>query len=346
MVSPLKTWHHQEPKALWPALGGLALLTHIGVLGLSLPYVLTIMQPSKESTAVSIPIELIEVKSTAASTDSRSPLTESTNTSPAPTSQSTESLATRPPRIQPSEPATSAAPDNILTSPNDPTPVAQIQQPKPESTTQDSEDSTAQPVTPEETPSTGTPNLNTSENSTSENNISENGGSEANSAESTSEGESSETGPATLPSDGPTLPTPDADREEIDGKQVAYLSLVSHSHIPDSDLLTDIADSPATPIYEAINGIELSPQDVSCGEVSFSQSQVTYRVEVSPQGVLRDAVPWTGSIEPYSMSEEEEAISCLIVSAGFQFNPAIKDGGPVANSNLLLTIDIIESGLN
>jgi len=326
MVSPLKTWHHQEPKGLWPALGSLALLTHVGVLGLSLPYVLKIMEPSGTSATATIPIELIEVDSAVAPSESlaesKTSLSTPAESSPEPVPQSPVRPTSRPPRVQSSEPAISSSSDSAPTSPTNSAPISQA--PQPEDINLNNETSTEQNVAPQETPSAG---------------ASDSSGTDSD------PGKPAEPEPATLPSEGPALPTPDELAEE-ESEQIAYLNLVSHSHIPDSALLTDLADTPATPTYEEITGIQLSAQNVGCGRVDFSRSQVTYRVEVSPQGTLRSAVPWTGGIEPYSMNEEEKTISCLIVAAGFQFNPAIKDGAPVANSNLLLTIDLIESGLD
>ncbi|MGB3293857.1 MAG: hypothetical protein WBB01_12790, partial [Phormidesmis sp.] len=62
MVSPLQTWQHSEPKRLWLALGGLSVLVHIGLLGLSLPYLLELMaRGGSRSSAIAPPIELVLV---------------------------------------------------------------------------------------------------------------------------------------------------------------------------------------------------------------------------------------------------------------------------------------------
>ncbi|MEL7522069.1 MAG: hypothetical protein AAGJ80_10715, partial [Cyanobacteria bacterium J06553_1] len=60
MVLPLQTWKHPESKRLWPLLGGLSVLAHIGAMGFSLPYLLELMQPSGDRTAA-IPIEMVVV---------------------------------------------------------------------------------------------------------------------------------------------------------------------------------------------------------------------------------------------------------------------------------------------
>ena len=61
MATPLKLWQYSEPKRLWPALGGLSVLAHVGILGLSLPYILDLMQASDSAETETIPIELIVV---------------------------------------------------------------------------------------------------------------------------------------------------------------------------------------------------------------------------------------------------------------------------------------------
>jgi len=329
MVTPLKTWQHQEPKGLWPALGGLALLTHVGVLGLSLPYVLEMMQPGGAGTKSTIPIELIVVdpasRSAEASTEAENSSPELAEPAPEPPPPETSPPA-RPPRVQTAEPAVSSSSDSVLTSPADPVPVVPEEPVLPEEPVSDDEAIAEKDEDSSETPNAGSPNPGTTEGEDSDENAEETG----------------ETGPTTLPSGGPALPEPGGAGEGGDHNQVASIKLNGHSYVPE-ELRTDLADMPATPIYEAVNAIELDAQNVGCGRVDFSQRLVTYRVEISPEGTLRSASPWTGSIAPYNMSEQEKTISCLIVAAGFRFNPATQQGEPVANSDLLLTI---ESGTN
>ena len=330
MVSPLKTWRHQEPRGLWPALGGLALLTHIGVLGLSLPYVLEMMQSTGKGTAATIPIELIEVDSTVGFAKPETQSLESANASPEAVPQATTSPVPEPPSVQTFDPTVSSSSSSVLTSPSSPSPVAQTPSPQAENTLQNNETPAERNEDQSETPSADSPGSETSNDS----------GSDADA------GEADETGPSTLLTDGPALPSTDEAREQSDRSQVAYLKLDGYSYVPENLRTIDLADTPATPI-EAVSRIELDARNTSCERIEFPQpSKVTYRVEVSPKGTLRAASPWTGSIEPYDMSEQEEAISCLIVSAGFQFTPATQKGSPVANSDLLLTINIIESGVN
>ncbi len=330
MISPLKTWHHQEPKGLWPALGGLALLTHIGVLGLSLPYVLNMMQSAGRGTAAAIPIELIEVDSTMgfAEPEAQSPEPAAASSEAAP--QAETGPASEPPSVQTFKPTVPSSSNSVRTSPSSLSPIAQTLPPQAEDTPQNNETPAERNEDQSETPNADSLGSETSSD----------GGSDADA------GEADETGPSTLPMGGPTLPSPDEASEESDHNQVAYLKLDKYSYVPENLRTIDLADTPATPI-EAVSAIVLDAKSTSCDRVEFPQpSKVTYRVEVSPGGTLRSALPWTGSIEPYDMSEQEKAISCLIVSAGFQFAPATQEGSPVANSDLLLTIDIVESGVN
>jgi len=69
MVLPLQTWQYSEPKRLWLLLGGLSVLAHVGMLGLSLPYVLELMEPAGDRAATSFtPVELIVVDEAAQAT--------------------------------------------------------------------------------------------------------------------------------------------------------------------------------------------------------------------------------------------------------------------------------------
>lgn len=71
MVLPLQTWQYSEPKRLWPLLGGLSVLAHVGVLGLSLPYLLELMEPVGDRVSTSTtPVELIVISGSAQSTAS------------------------------------------------------------------------------------------------------------------------------------------------------------------------------------------------------------------------------------------------------------------------------------
>ncbi|MEL6350994.1 MAG: hypothetical protein AAFR58_04450 [Cyanobacteria bacterium J06627_28] len=155
----------------------------------------------------------------------------------------------------------------------------------------------------------------------------------------------SEVSPPVIPGET-SLPEPgNTPGSGASDNQQTYLSVTSHGYVPEA-LQRDLVDTPPELIYGSKTSLEANPLDLGCGRVDFSQTQVTYRVTIGADGALLSAIPWTNSIEAQPMSSSERAISCLLESAGFSFTPALQDGSPVANSNLLLTIEIIESGVN
>ncbi|MEL6468084.1 MAG: hypothetical protein AAFQ74_00015 [Cyanobacteria bacterium J06623_4] len=364
MISPLQTWAHREPKGLWPALGGLAVVAHVGVLGLSLPYVLTLMQPSGAQSSVVVPIELIEVDADVATSTGPSvepdfePSAEP-KTSPSPTRDSTsETPPAQPPpstSAAPPAPANPATAEDILTTDDQPV-VAQNETASDTTDTETPVDQDEPTAEPETTPPDEVPDESPGSNTPEE---------EPDLLSEPTEPDDFERPDAELPEEEPQkpepiaeeddtppvvpgedlLPTPEENNQGDDAAQQAYLNIVGHEYVPE-DLLRDVTDTPPAPLYEAVTSVTLQPRDVGCGQVDFAERQVTYRVVVRPDGSLQSAVPWTGSIEGRSLSEGERAIACLLVSAGFSFTPATTDGQPVLNDNLLLTIDIIESGLD
>ncbi|MEL7333103.1 MAG: hypothetical protein AAFN12_12710 [Cyanobacteria bacterium J06560_2] len=324
MVSPLKTWQHQEPKGLWPALGGLAVVAHVGVVGLSIPYVLRLMQPDGTSSVSVVPIELIDVESPQfdASSATAEPIQP-------PVQPATEVL-------KKAEPVTSAS-DNVLSAQSassvstPPTEAKQAESPTSESPVQQTEPPGSEPApaepsetSPEPSPSEETPPADNSTPPVAE-----------------PEPVPDPQEPSVLPGED-SLPAPEETAGSENTAQVAYLKLADHSYVPE-EFFQDVPDTQPSPNYEAVTSLEVNPESLGCGRVDFSQSQVTYRVTVGLDGTLRSAIPWTGSQEAQAMSEGESAIACLITNAGFTFTTATTDGSAVANSDLLLTLDLIES---
>ncbi|MBE9061869.1 hypothetical protein [cf. Phormidesmis sp. LEGE 11477] len=347
MISLLQTWKHLEPQGLWPALGGLAVLTHVGILGFSLPYLIEMMQPPSGSQTAAVPVELIVepgALSTALTPDSQP----STNRVTEPVAASADS----PDRINesPTQTATPATP----TSPASPasSSVSSASIPLESSSPESPPPQKADPVQPP-------PLTAGSEDSAESNTDLPAPASETSTDASTSTNSSPVTqnsaSPSSVPQKEETLPTLSGDSDiPVPGSepagdetpQTAYLKVVSHAHIPRS-LLIDIAPNPPVPIYDAITAVELRPQEVNCERVDFSVSQVTYRIAVNKDGSMRHASPWSGSIEESApLTAEESAIACLLLASGFRFTPATFEGEPVVSDNLLLTIDVVESQLN
>ncbi len=345
MVSPLQVWKHPEPKGLWPAVSGLAILTHIGILGFSLPYVIEIMQPAQGRQTAAIPVELI-VEEGATSAISEPSQQESANSSDDSSEESLDSSAgsaakaTSPTadQIETTAPAATEAltsqSDSVVSSVE---PQARNAQPQ-NSSTEPVNRNVEQSATKSET-STDPTDLDVAD-SVSDDLYSQNSDSQ-NSSDAPIEPDNQDTLPVL--SGDREIPTPDRELAGSDLPQTAYLKIVSHSYVPRS-LLQDIATTSPQPIYEEITAVELQPQDVNCERVDFSQSQVTYRITVNKDGSMRDASPWTGSIaERPPLNAEERAIACLLLASGFRFIPATFEGELVVNESLLLTINLIES---
>ncbi|MGC1217709.1 MAG: hypothetical protein WA883_09555 [Phormidesmis sp.] len=325
MVSPLKTWQHSEPKGLWPALGGLAVTAHVGVLGLSLPYVMQLIQPAGSPAAV-VPIELIDVDSA-----------ESINSTPV------ESLADEASTVPTdSVPTDSSLPQNDDTAPAAASsPESQASKPK-TSELETSELETSELETAPERTNPIEPPANETDSSSNPAEPSQTSTETASPPATENLPKSPQEEPLTALPGEQSLPLPEDSTGENAAAKTAYISVVDHSYVP-TELLADVADTPPALDYSAVTSLSATPEDLGCGEVDFSQGQVTYRAVVSREGTLRLATPWTGSIEPQSLSASESAIACLLTAAGFSFTPAFTDGTAVANDSLLLTIDIIES---
>ncbi len=329
MATPLKLWQHSEPKRLWPALGGLSVLAHIGILGLGLPYVLELMQASDSTATETIPIELIVV----------SPEEELSETIGEP-GQNTS----MPTKEQYSPPLVSTASANNNTFSQDTVDESVVVpvQPSPE----DREEILQDPKPDDRKKAAGSSDnsqassTKTEEGETNGNGVGE---SESQTGEELEDADSGEVDEAptvpTLPGE-PTLPIPGDPVDNPIAPRPAALSIVSFSQA--GEIQRDTGKTPPKPKEDAIAAsIVLDPIAQGCGQLEFSRQQWTYRVAVRADGSVLRATIWTGGIykEP---SGEEGAIACLIENAGFQFEPALFEGQPILDDNLLITISVIE----
>jgi cobalamin biosynthesis Mg chelatase CobN len=320
MVSPLTIWQHPQPKYLWPVLGGLSVLAHVGVLGLSLPYMLTLM-PSAGGTSASstIPIELVSGEDTAQTTaefsaaeandeQSESGATEVASqaevateetTSLEPSSSSFESDESQQARNR----STMSEYNNSQTSSKPPLAP----------TTGSSEPSTgsSEPSTGSSEPSTGSsePSTGSSEPST--------GSSEPSTGSSEPSTGSSE----------PGLPLPGQGPGEVSLSIMGFQPPPEDQQHDPKPILPSLSP-------EAPTSIPLKPQDLSCEPVSFSNQPWTYRIAVDIDGSVYDVTPQNPE-EP-----EAVAIACLIRGAGILFTPAQQDDSPVLDDNLILTVQV------
>lgn len=366
MVSPLKTWKHPESERLWPILGGLSVLAHIGLLGFSLPYLFELMQPSSSAeSATTIPIELIiespQNSEAAALTKARPADAQPANRTTT-QSSNTQPANTQPSEINPIQPDISSVQSNPASGFEEiaPTPV----QRSPSSTTRPPEPTS--PATEPEPPE----NQNSDRPSGAPSNSTEEGtgnGSDTeptdNISDSTPQNPDRQTDrptdvqtdqsrfptaasePTVIPTIASTeaLPTPDESIQAAEGArspQSAALSIVDFREV--DGIQRDVGKTPPKPKEGNVsNAVVLDPSSAGCGRLEFSQQQWVYRVAVREDGTIQTATPWTGGIGR-PLSEEERAIACLIESAGFEFEPALFEGQPILDDNLLLTISLIE----
>ena len=363
MVFPLKTWHHPQPKGLWPTVTGLAVATHIGVLGLSLPYMLNLMRSGDSQATNFVPVELIEVEPTAVPEGSLGEGDASEGRPKQDASATTNRRAAAEPTVQPVETTS----NNVLNAPSE-ADVSAVSEAEEESAEGESAEpepeavpgQTSQPNLEDETASETDAGLD--ENSTDSGVTDSDSGSESRQAGELAEADpgksdvesnrtdntppdsdSSETTELPMISGEQDLPLPSEEERAVSSAQSVYIRVVGHSYVPEA-LRRDIADTLPEPI--SYPGIQLDTEAVSCGRVDFPVGQVAYRMVIDSTGTLKQVLPWTGSIESTQMSEEESAIACLIESAGFSFIPAASQDTPVANSDLILTLDIVESNGN
>lgn len=327
MAIPLKLWQHSEPKRLWPALGGLSVLAHVGILGLSLPYVLDLMQASDSAETETIPIELIVV----------SPEEELSETIDEP-----EQSTSIPAKEQYSPPAPIASTINNTFSQDavDESVVVPLQ-PLPEE-----REETLQDLEPNDRRERADSveddwELSSTESEDGEADSSSESESQTDEESENTDSEEVDEAPVvpTLPGE-PTLPIPGEQANNQTVTQPAALSILSFDQV--GEVQRDIGKTPPRPKDDAIAAsIVLDPIAQGCGQLEFSQQQWTYRVAVGVDGRVQLATIWTGGVAR-DISEEERAIACLIENAGFQFEPALFEGQPILDDNLLITISVIE----
>ncbi|PZO60751.1 MAG: hypothetical protein DCF15_01570 [Phormidesmis priestleyi] len=354
MVSPLQTWQHPESKRLWFILGGLSVLVHIGLLGLSLPYVLRLMEPSTAAVSA-VPIELVTVdpvsgkpienadsdRLSAAATSTAQPETDTdidTATNPPAVPNSDPSLPTDPNSFSTQAPANSPAP-NRNTDPATSDPATSDPTTSPDPTPPSN---SGRPTRPSQPPTGTEPSSDSGSGSgsgTSSSRDSGDGSSDAsNDASDDSSGDGSGDALTSLSGSGPLQP-PGSEGTSTT-VQVAALRVTGTR----LDVVQDVKDQPPQ-LLSSMAAIALEPERVGCDRVDFSAGPLgplTYRVAIDTDSSIRTLTLQTQGGSSLSLANEE-AIACLIRSAGFTFLAAVSDGTPILDDSLLLTLDVIES---
>lgn len=350
MVSPLKTWQYEEPRRLWLALGGLSVLAHVGMLGLSLPYILDLIQPAKKSAAATVPIELVVEpleETVDLEEEARSPINSQTvEPIPEPSadlnsevadSKSLESLPEETPLQNMSEFNASRTADKTGATggnqPNRPAPGSSGHGNSSAPASADPKDSTS-PLAND--PSANDPSANDSSTNDSSTNDSPNDDSGKNRSDGPDD---SGSGPPLEGSDPAAQLTTLAGGNPLTGpssgntsEQAASLSVIG----TEVNVVRDVKDVPPK-LLGHNNAIELQPNSLGCDPVDFSRPIQTFRLTIDNKNMLEEVNPLT--------SDDSAAVACLIQRAGFTFEAGISDGTPTRDDSLLITVEVIESSL-
>lgn len=334
MVSPLQTWQHLEPKRLWFILGGLSVLAHIGLLGLSLPYVLRLMEPSAAAVST-LPIELITVDPVSGQPIENAD-SESFSASATSTAQPETATATNPPPASNSgdpSPPTDPTSFSNQASTNSPAPTT-----SPNRETSDTATSPA-PTPPSNSQRPTRPTQPPTETETgSGTGTGEGTGNNSEDASEDGSGDGSSDSLPSLPGSGQLQP-PGSDGTSTT-VQVAALRVTGTR----LDAVQDVKEQPPQ-LLSSTAAIALEPERVGCDRIDFSSGPLgplTYRVAIDTDNSIRTLTLQTeggSSVSPAN----EGAVACLIRSAGFSFSAAVSDGTPILDDSLLLTLDVIES---
>lgn len=306
-------------------------MAHVGVIGLSLPYVAGLISGSEGEAGAVVPIELIVVEA-----ESEMPLVRSPDLQGQENTSESEEVAAKPkPAHTAAAPASEQAP-NVITSVNETAAETQPATPaEPEQDSVENNDSSSEQedTTEEETEideaETDSPDPQ-SEGSTDEEQAIEE---ETATTDETPDGESTE-----LPVvGGEQLPAPGGGSATQGTDQVTALSFSNHTLVADEFRRDRFAVTEPTPHELFTTGVR--PQDVGCDKVSETPPMpLTYRVTISREGSIQEATPWTGSNVAPLLNESERSIICLLKHSGWQFTPATdEDGLPIPHSDLLLT---------
>ncbi|PZO22058.1 MAG: hypothetical protein DCF25_03745 [Leptolyngbya foveolarum] len=321
MVLPLQTWQHQDPKGLWPALGGLTVLAHIGVIGMSVPYLLSLREASEQNAAIAIPIELsvepsadsapaetLAIENNQPAVQDSQAVGESAIASNQETGSSARSHTSKSPPVE-----SSSTPEKISEQPNS---TADLQEKPAESEGDKAIEDSGTPETPE-TPEPEAP--------------------EPEAPEASSQPPDNSPGDSPQTVNGSPLPPPP------DNSQVGQSLQMRAVGSPDYDPVEDFETAPPELIDLEYVGL-LRPEEEGCGVVSAlaAQSILTYRIAVSADGTIYGASLLSGqAIAPESA--DAEAVACLIQKTGIRFSrPNSSEGAKPIDDSLLMTFELSE----
>ena len=347
MISPLQTWQHSEPKGLWLVLGGLAVLTHIGIIGMSVPYLVSLTQPGEEGVAT-IPIEFIVMEAVDESDTgevSAQPIQRATagTTAVEPALAKSDPVANVETSKQPQEKADSQTTVNV--EKNDRSSAVEKAQPTP-SVDEEKPELTPDPVTPESVSSSPKGQMLPQSSQPPP---------EAETPEAESEPESVE--PEVGDAEPEDAEPEDAEPEVTEPEVIAGEPLVPPS--PESgesgqailmriggfqeDVVQDAPD--VLPVLESDRNLGTKRSEAEgCGPVELPVPTVSliYRLRIGTDGTVELATLQPGR-DGWLMSEAGgRAIACLIETSEMTFSPAMFDGEAKLDDSLLVTFELTD----
>ena len=322
MILPLQTWQHQDPKGLWPAIGGLAVLAHIGVIGMSVPYLLSLREAEAQNAATAIPIELSVAES------------ENSALAETPTIQNDQSA------VQDSQEVGESA-------------IASNQKAGSSARSHTSKSSTVSPTV--ESPSTPKRTSEQLDNTTAPQATSnENEAGEAIEDSETPEiPETPETpeitteGSSQSSDNSPVGPLPTVEGEDLSAPstntEVGQSLQIRVVGAPQSVPVEDFITAPPELINPGYVGLLRSDAE-GCGTISAlaTQSPLVYRIGVRLDGTIADANLYGNQpIEPDSA--DDKAVVCLIKKTGITFRRTVSgENDKPIDDRLLVTFELSE----
>ena len=345
MISPLKTWQHKDPKGLWPALGGLAVLAHVGAIGASVPYLLSWQASSEQGSAIAIPIELVATAPIEAADLARSAPDKSDSshvqtqrnqvtTAPATASKTLENtpnsqafdLEAIPQSASITNPSNSSLSnenkiaDSLVEQSNDEQSASNNSSPSEQTSREESQI----PNESEEVSDgaeTNTPTGNSQSSDTSSQSVVSPQISPKDKEPSTIEGDNS-------------LPAPSTSNEAGQSLQLRVVGTPRH------DPISDFESAP--PELSGSRSVEIDPNGKGCRTVGALATGVPliYRIGVNEDGTIYSASLQSGQFGSIAPADDE-AMTCLIVNSGITFE-LVGDRASRIDDSLLITFELSE----
>ncbi len=348
------------------------MLTHVGFIGMSVPYMLSLTQAGKDD-ATAIPIDLVVID-TVGEADSQQDSVQKT-TAPAATQADTPpadvaafdvtafdatlSASDRQPRSTQAAQLDRAATNSAENT--NPEPSAQSgekagnssQKPPPEGTTHQQSHSAEKPTASTNEAETTQDPLDAETNNAETNNAGANnaGASEAETGEAEKVVDPSTSEAAGSPStseepemlEGEALPPPTTNGESDQSNSGSGQSILMSIAETREDVVQDLPDE--FPVLMSSRDLgRKNAKEAGCEQIMLPQSAVSlvYRLRVDVDGLVELATLQPGGEGDLLDDAAVSAIACLIEKSGLTFTPAMSGGKPKRDDSTLVTFELID----